>query len=51
MRILLALMFFTPFVAFALLQSGVDRVTPYLMAMGVTAVVVQLYLERRKARG
>ena len=50
MRILLALMFFTPIVAYALIQGGADRVTPYLMAMGVSAVVVQLFLERRKAR-
>ncbi|MEL7149157.1 MAG: hypothetical protein AAGK71_00415 [Pseudomonadota bacterium] len=50
MRILLALMFVMPIMAFALIQNGSTTITPYLMAMGVTAFVVQLYIERRKAR-
>ena len=50
MRILLALMFFSPIVAHALIQSGANIITPYLLAMGVTAFVLQFYLERRKAR-
>jgi len=50
MRILLALMFFTPILAFALLQSGAERVTPYLLAIAVAATVLQFYLERRKTR-
>lgn len=49
MRILLSLMFLAPIVAYAALQSGADRVTPYLIAMAVVAICAQILVERRKA--
>ncbi len=47
MRILLALMFLTPVVVFAALQSGAEAVTPFLAAMGVVAILTQILIERR----
>ena len=49
MRILLSLMFLAPIVAYAALQSGSDRVTPYLVATAVVAICAQILVERRKA--
>ncbi len=50
MRILLALMFFTPVIAFAAVQRGVEAVTPVMIAFVLVAMVAQFLVERRAGR-
>jgi hypothetical protein len=48
MRILLLFMFLAPIVLSFAIFSGVERVTPILLAMSAVALVAQLMAERRK---
>ncbi|MEM6386039.1 MAG: hypothetical protein AAF718_07360 [Pseudomonadota bacterium] len=50
MRVLLALMFVMPAAMLLLVQSGADRVTPALLAIGIGATALQIYLERKEKR-
>ncbi|WP_428673294.1 hypothetical protein [Roseibium sp.] len=47
MRVLLALLFLTPLVVYAALQSGAEAVTPYIAALGLVALLTQILIERR----
>lgn len=50
MRILLAMIFLTPIVPYAAIQSGAEQITPYLLGMALAGVAAQIFVERRKAR-
>lgn len=50
MRMMLALMLFSPIVISLAMKFGVDRITPILILMSLFAIVGQVALERRASR-